>query len=35
MKTRKEKIFIAGHNGMIGSAILKKLKKKKKLKNFV
>ena len=34
MKTRKEKIFIAGHNGMIGSAILKKLKKKK-LKNFV
>ena len=29
MKTRKEKIFIAGHNGMIGSAILKKLKKKK------
>ena len=32
MKTRKEKIFIAGHNGMIGSAILKKLKKKKNLK---
>ncbi len=28
----KTKIFIAGHNGMIGSAILKKLKKNKKNK---
>ena len=28
----KKKIFIAGHNGMIGSAILKKLKKNKKYK---
>ena len=25
---KKKKIFIAGHNGMIGSAILKKFKKK-------
>ncbi len=28
----KEKIYIAGHNGMIGSAILKSLKNKKKYK---
>ena len=28
----KKKIFIAGHNGMIGSAILKKFKKKKDFK---
>ena len=28
----KEKIYIAGHNGMIGSAILKILKKNKKFK---
>ena len=29
---RKEKVFIAGHNGMIGSAVLKKFKKNK---NFI
>ena len=28
----KIKIYIAGHNGMIGSAILKKFKKNKKFK---
>ena len=28
---KKPKIFIAGHNGMIGSAILKHFRKKKKL----
>ena len=27
MITKKKKIFLAGHNGMVGSAILKKLKK--------
>ena len=27
MLTKKSKIFIAGHNGMVGSAILKKFKK--------
>ena len=29
MLTRKSKIFLAGHNGMIGSAILRLLNKKK------
>ena len=28
----KKKIFIAGHNGMIGSAIFKKIKNNKKFK---
>ena len=28
MLTKKSKIFLAGHNGMVGSAILNKLKKK-------
>ena len=28
----KEKIYVAGHNGMIGSAIIKNLKKNKKYK---
>ena len=27
MITKKSKIFLAGHNGMVGSAILDKLKK--------
>ena len=29
MIDKKSKIFIAGHNGMVGSAILKYFKKKK------
>tara|TARA_B100000029_G_scaffold514407_1_gene617092 strand:- start:1172 stop:2128 length:957 start_codon:yes stop_codon:yes gene_type:complete len=29
MITKKSKIFVAGHNGMVGSAILRKLKEKK------
>ena len=29
---KKEKIFVAGHNGMIGSAIVKKYKRNKKFK---
>ena len=28
MLTKKTKIFLAGHNGMVGSAILNKLKKR-------
>ena len=28
MLNKKSKIFLAGHNGMVGSAILKKFKKK-------
>ena len=28
MISKKAKIYIAGHNGMVGSAILKKLKEK-------
>ena len=28
MLSKKSKIFIAGHNGMVGSAILRELKKK-------
>ena len=28
MINKKSKIFVAGHRGMVGSAILKKLKKK-------
>ena len=31
----KKKIFIAGHNGMVGTAILKLLKKKKNIKLFL
>ena len=31
----KKKIFIAGHNGMIGSAILRKFKKKKIIKYII
>ena len=34
MLTKKSKIFIAGHNGMVGSAIYKKLKKEK-FKNII
>ena len=29
MLNKNSKIFLAGHNGMVGSAILKKLKEKK------
>ena len=29
---KKEKIFVAGHNGMIGSAIVRKYKRNKKIK---
>ncbi len=28
MINKKSKIFVAGHNGMVGSAVLKKLKSK-------
>ena len=28
MLKKSEKIFLAGHNGLVGSAILRKLKKK-------
>tara|TARA_B100001057_G_C22662661_1_gene876574 strand:+ start:41 stop:148 length:108 start_codon:yes stop_codon:yes gene_type:complete len=28
MITKKSKIFVAGHKGMVGSAIIRKLKKK-------
>ena len=30
--SKKDKIFVAGHNGMVGSAILRKLKANKKYK---
>ena len=29
MIKRKDKIFIAGHNGLVGSSVLRELKKKK------
>ena len=29
MIKKNDKIFLAGHNGLVGSAILRKLKKKK------
>ena len=35
MITKKSKVFIAGHNGMIGSAVLRLLKKKKFKKIFI
>ena len=34
MRQKKIKIFVAGHKGMLGAAILKKLKKKKNLRVF-
>ena len=34
MRKKKLKVFIAGHKGMLGAAILKKLKKKKNFKLF-
>ena len=35
MRKKKLKVFIAGHKGMLGAAILKKLKKKKILDCFM
>ena len=36
MKLNKNsKIFLAGHNGMVGSSILRYLKKKKNIKIFL
>ena len=29
MSKKNEKIFLAGHNGLVGSAVLRKLKEKK------
>ena len=34
MIKKNDKIFLAGHNGLVGSAILRKLKKKK-FKNII
>ena len=34
MRQKKIKIFVAGHKGMLGASILKKLKKKKNLRVF-
>ena len=34
MSIKKDKIFLAGHNGLVGSAVLRKLKKLK-YKNII
>ena len=34
MINKNKKIFVAGHNGLVGSAIVRALKKKKIYKNF-
>ena len=34
MIKKKDKVFLAGHNGLVGSAILKLLKKKGYKKNY-
>ena len=35
MINKKSKIFVAGHKGMVGSAIIRKLKKKRIHKSYI
>ena len=34
MVNLKSKIYVAGHNGLVGSAIIRQLKKKRLQKNY-